>query len=131
MNLGHGAKEKKASALNRLKAAYDDVASTHVGVHATKFEDLLGAIAFFSPGITVKLVNGETDEDVAAKSPYNLFVGGNKLGRGAPLKNFLVSYYGRNPSRPQADTLLQHARTYPYRRKHTPLVSLFLPLQLR
>src|SRR5260370_10831152 len=130
MNLGHGAKEKKASALNRLKAAYDDVASTHVGVHATKFEDLLGAIAFFSPGITVKLVNGETDEAVAVRSPYNLFVGGNKLGRGVTIKNLLVSYYGRNPRKPQADTVLQHARMYGYRRKDIGLLRLFLPPEL-
>src|SRR6185436_19707611 len=85
---------------------------------------------FFSPGITVKLVNGETDEDVAVESPYNLFVGGNKLGRGVTIKNLLVSYYGRNPQRPQADTVLQHARMYGYRRKDIGLLRLFLPPEL-
>jgi hypothetical protein len=88
------------------------------------------AIAFFSPGITVKLVNGETDEDVAVRSPYNLFVGGNKLGRGVTIRNLLVSYYGRNPKRPQADTVLQHARMYGYRRKDIGLLRLFLPREL-
>jgi hypothetical protein len=78
----------------------------------------------------VKLVNGETDEDVAVKSPYNLFVGGNKLGRGVTIKNLLVSYYGRNPRTPQADTVLQHARMYGYRRKDIGLLRLFLPQQL-
>ena len=67
------------------------------GIKATSFDDLLEAVEFFSPGITVKLVNGDTDEDVAVRSPYNLFVGGNKLGRGVTIKNLLVSYYGRNP----------------------------------
>jgi hypothetical protein len=76
------------------------------------------------------LVNGETDEDVAVNSPYNLFVGGNKLGRGVTIKNLLVSYYGRHPRRPQADTVLQHARMYGYRRKDIGLLRLFLPREL-
>lgn len=130
MDLATGSKEKKAAVVSRLKAAYDDLASTHVGLGATKFDDLLDAIAFFSPGITVKLVNGETDDDVAVKSPYNLFVGGNKLGRGVTIRNLLVSYYGRNPRRPQADTVLQHARMYGYRRKDIGLLRLFLPGEL-
>lgn len=78
----------------------------------------------------MKLVNGETDEDVAVLSPYNLFVGGNKLGRGVTIKNLLVSYYGRNPRTPQADTVLQHARMYGYRRSDIGLLRLFLPREL-
>lgn len=116
--------------LDRLRAAYDDLSSTHDGIKASSFEKLIEAIGFFSPGITVKLVNGETDEDVAVRSPYNLFVGGNKLGRGVTIKNLLVSYYGRNPRKPQADTVLQHARMYGYRRKDIGLLRLFLPREL-
>lgn len=114
----------------RLREAYDDLASTHEDLKDASFDSLVEAIEFFSPGITVKLVNGETDEDVAVKSPYNLFVGGNKLGRGVTIKNLLVSYYGRNPRNPQADTVLQHARMYGYRRKDIGLLRLFLPPQL-
>jgi len=130
MDLAAGVKAKHAGTLNRLKAAYDDLASTHAGVRGSRFEGLVEAIGFFSPGITVKLVNGETDEDVAVKSPYNLFVGGNKLGRGVTIKNLLVSYYGRHPKRPQADTVLQHARMYGYRKKDIGLLRLFLPREL-
>jgi hypothetical protein len=115
------------STVKRLKAAFDDLSSTHEGIRTSNFDSLLDAIQFFSPGITVKLVNGDTDEDVAVKSPYNLFVGGNKLGRGVTIKNLLVSYYGRHPRRPQADTVLQHARMYGYRRKDIGLLRLFLP----
>ena len=123
-------KAKNSSILARLKVAYDDLAATHPGLKKAEFNDLVDAIGFFSPGITVKLVNGQTDEDVAVKSPYNLFVGGNKLGRGVTIKNLLVSYYGRHPKRPQADTVLQHARMYGYRRKDIGLLRLFLPTQL-
>lgn len=129
-DLAAGVKEKKQTVIDRLKAAYDDWSSTHEGLRTSKFDDLVEAIGFFSPGITVKLVNGETDEDVAVKSPYNLFVGGNKLGQGVTIKNLLVSYYGRHPKRPQADTVLQHARMYGYRRKDIGLLRLFLPRQL-
>lgn len=129
-DLTTGLKTKHQTVLARLKAAYEDLASTHEGVRSSKFDDLLEAIEFFSPGITVKLVNGETDEDVAVKSPYNLFVGGNKLGRGVTIKNLLVSYYGRHPKKPQADTVLQHARMYGYRRKDIGLLRLFLPPEL-
>ncbi len=130
IDLADGTKEHKPAILERLKIAYDDLATTHAGVKGTSFDQLVEAIAFFSPGITVKLVNGETDEDVAVKSPYNLFVGGNKLGRGVTIKNLLVSYYGRNPKRPQADTVLQHARMYGYRRSDIGLLRLFLPQEL-
>lgn len=128
--LAAGVKGKNQAIMKRLKAAYDDLASTHEGIKDVRFESLVEAIGFFSPGITVKLVNGETDEDVAVKSPYNLFVGGNKLGRGVTIKNLLVSYYGRHPRKPQADTVLQHARMYGYRRKDIGLLRLFLPQQL-
>lgn len=130
MDLAAGAKARKPSLIVRLQSAYDDLAATHPGLSGTNFNELIEAIEFLSPGITVKLVNGETDEDVMVKSPYNLFVGGNKLGRGVTIKNLLVSYYGRNPKRPQADTVLQHARMYGYRRKDIGLLRLFLPREL-
>jgi Z1 domain len=120
-------KAKHAGTIGRLKIAYDDLATTHKGLKDYSFDELIDAIEFLSPGITVKLVNGDTDEDVAVRSPYNLFVGGNKLGRGVTIKNLLVSYYGRNPRSPQADTVLQHARMYGYRRKDIGLLRLFLP----
>jgi hypothetical protein len=130
IDLASGAKARKAGFMTRMKTAYDDLAQTHQGLREMRFEELVEAIEFFSPGITVKLVNGLTDEDVIVKSPYNLFVGGNKLGRGVTIRNLLVSYYGRNPRKPQADTVLQHARMYGYRRKDIGLLRLFLPPEL-
>ncbi len=128
--LAKGLRAKDAGTINRLRAAYEDLCSTHAGIKASSFERLTADIEFLSPGIAVKLVNGETDEDVAVKSPLNLFVGGNKLGRGVTIKNLLVSYYGRHPKKPQADTVLQHARMYGYRRKDIGLLRLFLPREL-
>lgn len=129
-DLAKGLKNQDAKVIQRLKNAHAELSLTHPGLAKSDFSKLLEAIAFLSPGITVKLVNGETDEDVAVRSPYNLFVGGNKLGRGVTIKNLLVSYYGRNPRTPQADTVLQHARMYGYRRKDIGLLRLFLPKEL-
>jgi hypothetical protein len=129
-DLTAGLKAKDPRVLSRLKEAHADLSSTQEGLNSTSIDTLMAAIEFFSPGITVKLVNGETDEDVAVRSPYNLFVGGNKLGRGVTIKNLLVSYYGRHPKKPQADTVLQHARMYGYRRKDIGLLRLFLPSEL-
>lgn len=114
----------------RLKAAYDELCITSHELKTMPFDELFKNLAFLSKGAAVKLVNGETDEDVAVRAPYNLFVGGNKLGRGVTIKNLLVSYYGRNPRRPQADTVLQHARMYGYRRGDLGLLRLFLPPEL-
>lgn len=128
--LAVGVKTRNEAVITRLRAAYDDLVSTHKELASKNFEKLVEDIGFLSPGITVKLINGQTDEDVAVKSPYNLFVGGNKLGRGVTIKNLLVSYYGRHPKKPQADTVLQHARMYGYRRKDIGLLRLFLPHEL-
>ena len=129
-DLAQGLKSRNSRIVARLERAYDDLAATHKGIRDSDFDTILASIAFLSPGITVKLVNGETDEDVALRSPFNLFVGGNKLGRGVTIKNLLVSYYGRNPRTPQADTVLQHARMYGYRRKDIGMLRLFLPREL-
>lgn len=129
-DLANGARARTPALIKRLAAAYDDLSKTHPALAATGFDDLVEAIKFYSAGVVVKLVNGETDEDVAVQSPYNLFVGGNKLGRGVTIKNLLVSYYGRNPKTPQADTVLQHARMYGYRRADIGLLRLFLPNEL-
>jgi hypothetical protein len=129
-DLALGVRARNTAVMKRLRSAYDDLALTHEGLADSDFDRLVEAIGFFSPGIMVKLVNGQTDEDVAVRSPYNLFVGGNKLGRGVTIRNLLVSYYGRHPRNPQADTVLQHARMYGYRRKDIGLLRLFLPPEL-
>jgi hypothetical protein len=130
-DLAAGVRKFDRAVLARLRFAYDDLSATHQALKQTDFDLIVEKIQFFSPGITVKLVNGDTDEGVAVNSPYNLFVGGNKLGRGVTIKNLLVSYYGRNPKKPQADTVLQHARMYGYRKKDVGLLRLFLPHELQ
>jgi len=129
-DLSVGLSKGNPNLVARLRDAFDDLASTHNQLAKSNFQHLLDRISFLAAGIHVKLVNGDTDEDVALHAPYNLFVGGNKLGRGVTIKNLLVSYYGRHPRTPQADTVLQHARMYGYRRKDIGLLRLWLPPEL-
>ena len=130
LDLRSGLSSNNAKIIERLRSSFSDLAKTHDGISNSSFQKIIEEIQFLSSGIQVKLVNGETDESVALHAPYNLFVGGNKLGRGVTIKNLLVSYYGRHPRTPQADTVLQHARMYGYRRRDIGLLRLWLPPEL-
>jgi hypothetical protein len=119
---------KYATVEKALKQAYDDLASTEKSL--PPFADILAKISFYIPGANIKLINATTSDEIKLDSVFNIFVGGNKLGRGVTIKNLLVSYYGRNPKTPRADTVLQHARMYGYRHKDLGVTRLFLPPRL-
>ena len=111
-----------------LKDCYDDLAQTQAGL--APFEQILEKIKFFFPGANVKLIYSKSSEEIKLDAVYNIFVGGNKLGRGITIENLLGSYYGRNPKKPNADTVLQHARMYGYRQNDLGVTRLFLPEKL-
>ncbi|MDP2167887.1 MAG: Z1 domain-containing protein [Thermodesulfovibrionales bacterium] len=112
----------------RLRDAYDDIAETQSGL--PEFEVVVERIKFYLRGANIKLINASSNEEITLDSAYNIFVGGNKLGRGVTIKNLIVSYYGRNPKKPNADTVLQHARMYGYRESDLGITRLFLPERL-
>jgi hypothetical protein len=62
------------------------------------------------------LLDPETAE-LKLRTKANLFIGGSILDRGITVPNLLSFYYGRNPKRMQADTVLQHSRMYGARPK--------------
>jgi hypothetical protein len=111
-----------------LQQAYDDIVKTDPGL--AEFKLIIQKIKFYLNGASVKLINATSKEEIQLDSVYNILVGGNKLGRGVTISNLLVSYYGRNPKRPNADTVLQHARMYGYREKDLGVTRLFLPDKL-
>jgi len=57
------------------------------------------------------LLDPDTAE-LRLRAHANLFIGGSILDRGITVPNLLSFYYGRNPKRMQADTVLQHSRMY-------------------
>jgi len=119
---------KYAAVEKALKEGYDDLAKTQKSL--PPFSDILAKIQFYIPGANIKLINATTSDEIKLDSVFNIFVGGNKLGRGVTIKNLLVSYYGRNPKTPRADTVLQHARMYGYRHGELGVTRLFLPQRL-
>jgi len=93
-----------------LQEAYEDIMETQPGL--PEFEEILKRVSFLLPGTSIKEVNSDSDATIVSDRVYSIFVGGNKLGRGVTISNLIVSYYGRNPKRPNSDTVLQHARMY-------------------
>ncbi len=57
------------------------------------------------------LLDAETAE-LRLRTKANIFIGGSILDRGITVPNLISFYYGRNPKRMQADTVLQHSRMY-------------------
>jgi hypothetical protein len=111
-----------------IREAYDDLSKTEASLPT--FAEILEKIERYIPGSNIKLINAISNDEIKLDSVFNIFVGGNKLGRGVTIKNLLVSYYGRNPKTPRADTVLQHARMYGYRQKDLGVTRLFLPPRL-
>ena len=70
------------------------------------------------------LLDAETAE-LKLRTKANLFIGGSILDRGITVPNLLSFYYGRNPARMQADTVLQHSRMYGARPKADLAVTRF------
>jgi hypothetical protein len=113
------------SLINDLQAAYNDLKATDPSL--PNFVQVVQKIEFYLNGANIKIINGTSNEEVKLDSKFNIFVGGNKLGRGVTIRNLLVSYYGRNPRSAKADTVLQHARMYGYRKKDVGVTRLYLP----
>lgn len=60
---------------------------------------------------------------------FNVFVGGNTLGRGVTFPALQTVYYTRQAKVPQADTYWQHSRMFGYDRDKTA-IRIFMPLEL-
>lgn len=111
-----------------LKAEFTDLQQTEANL--PPLDEIVARIGFLIRGADIKAINASTKSTVSLDHVFSFFVGGNKLGRGVTIPNLLTSYYGRNPRRPNADTVLQHARMYGYRKKTLGITRLFLPPEL-
>ena len=64
-------------------------------------------------------------------SPYNIVVGGNMLDRGITIEGLAVTYMIRMAKQGQADTLLQRARWFGYKRSYIDLCRVYIPGTLK
>jgi len=120
--------QKYSKLLKELEDEYKNLQKTQVGM--APLGDIVDKIKFFLHGASIKLVNARSSDEIELDSVFSIFVGGNKLGRGVTIESLLVSYYGRNPKKPNMDTVLQHARMYGYRQDDIGVTRLFLPRKL-
>lgn len=70
------------------------------------------------------LLDPETAE-LRLRAQANIFIGGSILDRGITVPSLISFYYGRNPKRMQADTVLQHSRMYGNRDRQDLAVTRF------
>jgi hypothetical protein len=118
-------------------AVYSDLhasVSAH-GSHVLDKDQCFAAVceALKSDEIVVLEVNSDNDvlallnadAELHLRTPFNIFIGGNILDRGITVPNLISFYYGRNPKRMQADTVLQHSRMYGARDRNDLAVTRF------
>lgn len=77
-----------------------------------------------SDAVLTPLLDAETAE-LKLRAACNVFIGGSILDRGITIPNLIAFYYGRNPKRMQADTVLQHSRMYGARDRRDLAVTRF------
>lgn len=68
--------------------------------------------------------------ELKLRTQANIFIGGSILDRGITVPNLISFYYGRNPKRMQADTVLQHSRMYGNRDRRDLAVTRFFTSKL-
>lgn len=118
--------------------AYDDISSS-VLAHAGRMPDkdlTFAAVKdlILDGELNVQRVNSDVevapllDPDTAElklRTRANVFIGGSLLDRGITIPSLIAFYYGRNPTRMQADTVLQHSRMYGARDRRDLAVTRF------
>lgn len=95
------------------------------------FEKLCDAL--IGDDVVVERVNSDNDvlallnedAELRLRTPFNIFIGGNILDRGITVPKLISFYYGRNPKKMQADTVLQHSRMYGARDRRDLAVTRF------
>jgi hypothetical protein len=122
--------EEYQELLGYFQEAYNDLAKT--ASHIPTFDELLEEISANVASTRVQVLmaspaSNMPDFDV----PFNLLIGGNRLGRGVTIPRLLVTYYGRQVRAPQIDTIMQHARMYGYRGHDVDVTRCFLTDDLR
>ncbi len=117
-------KEFHAGIESDLKSAYSDIAKTSVG--PPSWEEVKATISNNMYSTTVQIIiGGNNGQNPTYESPFNILVGGDRLGRGLTIKNLLVTYYGRMSGGPKVDTILQHSRMYGYRKSDLDVMRVF------
>lgn len=116
-------------ALRFLHEAYNDLSHTHRNLPT--FDAVVDEIRENIPSTQIQvLIAGGEFKMPSYAAPFNILIGGNRLGRGVTVDRLLVTYYGRTTRAPQIDTVLQHARMYGYREHDMDVIRFYTTQQL-
>lgn len=81
-------------------------------------------------GTYLRIVYPSSEQlDAMNKAPVFIVLGGNTLARGLTLEGLLCTYFARNVN--QADTLMQMARWFGYRRGYELLQRIWMPITVQ
>ena len=81
-------------------------------------------------GVYLRIIYPESEQLSAMnKAPVFIVLGGNTLARGLTLDGLLCTYFARNVN--QADTLMQMARWFGYRKGYELLQRIWMPLSVQ
>ncbi|WP_338984475.1 Z1 domain-containing protein [Spiroplasma endosymbiont of Diplazon laetatorius] len=85
-----------------------------------KFKDILGEVH-------IRLINGTKDalKIQEIEDNYIIYIGSDLLQRGVTLENLIVTYITRIANKNNADTVLQRARWFGYRKKILDYIKIF------
>ncbi|WP_145333021.1 Z1 domain-containing protein [Paenibacillus xylanexedens] len=110
-----------------LREAYDDMILTNA--NPPSFQDVIKEINECINSTSVQLLISGS-RSATYSSPFNILIGGNRIGRGVTIKRLLVTYYGRTSKSPQVDTILQHSRMYGYRKNDMDVMRFYISSSL-
>ncbi|RAV17819.1 Z1 domain-containing protein [Paenibacillus contaminans] len=115
--------------LDVLFECYKDIKTTYPN-NCPNFDVVITTLRRNITSFNVMIINSSSHSEIKSSKKYNILIGGNKLGRGLTIPRLLTTYYGRNSSSPQVDTLLQHARMCGYRSNDLDVTRIFIPDEL-
>lgn len=134
----HAAEANDSRLRKVFDVAYEDISKSVLahGGHMPEVEVTFLAVKdlILDGELNVQRVNSDVevapllDPDTAElklRTRANVFIGGSLLDRGITIPSLISFYYGRNPTRMQADTVLQHSRMYGARDRRDLAVTRF------
>lgn len=118
---------KKRETSHMLRKAWEELKKTRPTIRP--LDSLLEYIEQRSGNLRTVIVNADNKKGdtkkLALRAGPNIFVGGNRLGRGLTIPNLIVTYYGRDAKTKMMDVVHQHARMFGYRKKLLDVTRLF------
>ncbi|WP_085829286.1 Z1 domain-containing protein [Clostridium massiliodielmoense] len=114
--------------ITTLRKEYENLLETCK--NRLEFKKIIDYLAYGLENVNNQVINSNYKEQISYNRMYTIIIGGNKLSRGITIKNLITTYYCRNTSSPNMDTVNQHARMYGYRYELEDVMRIFTTNQI-